>query len=287
MSPQARNDVYLPRVFAVSDKWLDPNVIRENPFNKRVTDVRRATQVNMAAMQAVDYLQNGDGRQTGAHPVAQHVSQQMQRVSGTYNTDSGFNHPQQSSYTQSGVFQRADVVVRELTEDEIDQKAFFDTGTDAYNLRYLLRTLQNELMRAQSFNRPVSIMVVSINNFKNLGLDYGALALDSIASTAATALMTTCRAVDMVGRFMEDRFIVVLPETDIESAAVIAEKVRATFENIAIPHQWHSIRFQANIGLASFPGNGNDVESFIALADYASDTVTAGGGNAVLLAPTM
>ncbi|MFX5328534.1 diguanylate cyclase, partial [Acinetobacter baumannii] len=56
----------------------------------------------------------------------------------------------------------------------------------------------------------------------------------------------------MVGRFMEDRFIVICPETDVNTAAGLAERVRLTFESIAIPHQWHTIRFQANIGLAHF-----------------------------------
>jgi diguanylate cyclase (GGDEF)-like protein len=296
----------------VNDKWVDASVIKENPFNKRVTDVRRATQVNMEAMKNVEYLRSGDGGQSGAQPVVQpqpqtNAQQAMsqsqiissQRTSGSFHTESGFasrNPPPHgqsgvfqspSSYSQSGVFQRADVVVRELTEDEIDQKAFYDTSTEAYNLRYTLRTLHNELMRAQTFNRSVTIMVVSINKFKDLGLDYGALALDSIASTVATTLLTTCRAVDMVGRFMEDRFIVVFPETDLRSASVLAEKVRVAVEAIAIPHQWHTIRMQANIGLVEFPTHGNDVESFIALADYASDSVAAKGGNGVLLAPNV
>ncbi len=298
----------------MNDKWLDASVIKENPFNKRVTDVRRATQVNMEAMAAVEYLRSGEGGHTGSHPAVpstphphQTSYQNVQRVSGTFNTESGFasRNPQSyghsgtfntesgfasrtpPSYSQSGVFQRADVVVRELTEDEIDQKAFYDTNTEAYNLRFVLRTLHGELQRAQTFQRPVSILVVAINDIKNLGLDYGALALDSIVATAATTLLTTCRAVDMVGRFMEDRFIVVLPETDLRAASAIAEQVRVAFEGIAIPHQWHTIRFHANIGLAEFPTHGHDVESFIALADYASDSVAARGGNAVLLAPNV
>jgi diguanylate cyclase (GGDEF)-like protein len=298
----------------VNDKWLDANVIKENPFNKRISDVRRATQMNMEAMAAVEYLRSGQGAHSGSNPVVQQHPQQNsqqnqqqsqyqtlhqntsmtnsqimspQRVSGTFNTESGFASRTPPSYSQSGVFQRADVVVRELSDDEIDQKAFYDTTSEAYNLRFTLRTLHSELMRAQSFNRSVSIMVVAIDRFKDLGLDYGALALDSMVSTAVTTLMTTCRAVDMVGRFMEDRFIVVLPETDLRSASVIAEKVRVAFEAIAIPHQWHTIRFHANIGLAEFPTHGTDVESFIALADYASDSVAAKGGNGVLLAPNV
>ena len=281
----------------------DPsNVIKENLFNKRVTDVRRQTQFNMDAMAAVEYLKRAgaeatstssnpvyDQRQTGGFSQRQTggfaTSQAPvdQRVTGT---NQGFVQPQ-GQYGQSGIFQRADVVVRELTDDEIDQKAFFDTSTQAYNLRYLLRHLHNELIRAQTFNRPVSIMVVAIDKYKDLGLDYGALALDSVASTAAQALMITCRTVDMVARFMEDRFIVVLPETDLQTATQIAERVRLTFEGISIPHQWHNIRFHANIGMAEFPGNGEDVESFIGLADFAADSVAQNGGNGILLAPKM
>jgi diguanylate cyclase (GGDEF)-like protein len=272
-----------------------------------VGDVRRQTQFNLDATAAVEYLKRGmdqsttgNQRVTGSTPVVFDQRQTHsgagfapvvdQRVTGGV-TSGGFLHPQsnyaQSQNTTNNPFQRHDIVVREMTDDEVDQRAFFDTLTKAYNLRFMLRCLHTELVRAQQFKRPTCIMVVSIHKFKEIGMDYGALALDSVICTSAEALMITCRAVDMVSRFMEDRFIVMMPETDLHTAAAMAEKVRQTFSSISIPHQWHNIRFSANIGLAEFPTHGQDVESFISLADFACDSVAEAGGNSILLAPTM
>ena len=298
-------------MLAVSDKWLDQSSIKENAFNKRVGDVRRQTQFNLDANAAVEYLKRGMdvGQTSGTHPVSgthqvpngfSHDQRQTggftgngdQRNTGNINTR-GFLQPTgtysqpNQAITGSQPFQRHDIVVREMSDDEVDQKAFFDTLTKAYNLRYMLRCLHTELVRSQQFQRPTCLMVVSIHKFRDLGMDYGALALDTVLCTAAEALMITCRTVDMVSRFMEDRFLVMMPETDLHTAAALAEKVRLTFEGISIPHQWHNIRFHANIGLAEFPTHGQDVESFISLADFACDSVAEAGGNSILLAPNI
>ncbi|HEY9758357.1 MAG TPA: GGDEF domain-containing protein [Oculatellaceae cyanobacterium] len=285
----------------MSDKWLDQNSIKGNAFDRRVGDVRRQTQFNLDANAAVEYLKRGmdTGLTSGAHHSVGSFSNDQKQTGGfspgidQRNTGSrGFLQPtgtysQPGQATSSQPFQRHDIVVRDMSEDEIDQKAFFDTLTKAYNLRYMLRCLHTELLRSQQFQRPTCLLVVAIHKFQMIGMDYGALALDAVLYTAAEALMICCRPVDMVARFMEDRFIVMLPETDLHTAAALAEKVRQTFEAVSIPHQWHTIRFQANIGLAEFPTHGQDVESFISLADFACDSVAEAGGNSILLAPSM
>jgi diguanylate cyclase (GGDEF)-like protein len=288
---------------AVSDKWLDQSSIKENAFNKRVGDVRRQTQFSLDANAAVEYLKRGvdTGLTSGSHAVPSGFSNDQRQTGGF--TSSGdqrstgsrgflqptgtYSQPGQVTTTSSQPFQRHDIVVRDMSDDEIDQRAFFDTLTKAYNLRYMLRCLHTELVRSQQFQRPTCLMVVAIHKFREIGMDYGALALDNVLSTAAEALMVTCRTVDMVSRFMEDRFLVMMPETDLHTAAALAEKVRQTFEGITIPHQWHNIRFHADIGLAEFPTHGQDVESFISLADFACDSVAEAGGNSILLAPSM
>jgi diguanylate cyclase (GGDEF)-like protein len=230
------------------DKWLDgKQVIKDNLFHRRVTNLRNQTAWNLNEKEALDLLKNPDVKKSIFAP----------------------SEP-----------------VRELADDEIDMRAFYDRGTPTYNFRYLIRNFRRELTRSYRYKRYVSILVVSIDNLERIGQEYGVLALDSAVAAAAEVLVNTCRSdVDMVGRYTEDKFIVLCPETPGRGAMVLAERIRKKFEGIAIQHQWHTIRVYASIGIAYFPGHGKDIESLIAQADLATEMVAERGGNGVSFAP--
>jgi diguanylate cyclase (GGDEF)-like protein len=267
----------------VNDKKYPAN---DSALGKRTSGVRQSAHFAMEAQAAVEFLRGDDQAITG-----------NERVTGSHflpgdPNNGGFVQPERSYHSSralpnSELLSYKSTAKRELSEEEIDQRAFYDSETKAYNLRFFLRNLSDELLRCRTFNHCASLLVVTINNFPNLGLDYGALASEAIVKAASEAVIDNCRVIDSVARFMEDRFIILCPETDVHDAAILAENIRLTFEQIAIPHQWHTIRFHANIGLAQFPGHGEDVESFVALADFAANSVEEIGGNAVLLAPDM
>ena len=176
--------------------------------------------------------------------------------------------------------------VREMTDDEVDVKAFYDHETATFNFRYLVRCMRRELTRAHRYKRPLSLVVLIIDNYKMISMEYGVLAIESAMQEAAEAIITSCRAdVDMVGRYGEDRYIVLLPETPGVGAGALAERVRKKFEDIVMRHQWHEIKLSASIGVAHFPGHGKDIESLIAQADVAAETAQERGGNRVCFAP--
>ena len=129
-------------------------------------------------------------------------------------------------------------------------------------------------------------MVVSIKDQESISTTYGALALESVLLTSAELLIDCCRPVDMVGRFMEDRFVVILPETDLRSAIPIAENIGLRFGRAMVQHQWHTINWQASIGLAQFPDHGYDAESLLALADIAADELNSQTGG-IVIAPKL
>jgi diguanylate cyclase (GGDEF)-like protein len=226
------------------DHWNDEKqVIKDNAFHRRVSNIRQQTSWNINEQEALDMLRN---------PAV-----------------------------QKSIFSPEDAV-RELSDDEIDMRAFYDRETPTYNFRYLIRTIRRELTRSIRYKRNVSLLVVLVDNFLKIGQEYGMLATDSVISAASEALINSCRSdVDMVARYGEERFLVLLPETPGKGASVLAERIRKRFEAISIPHHWNNIRVFSSIGIAHFPGHGNDMESLIAQADLAAEIVAERGGNAV------
>lgn len=176
--------------------------------------------------------------------------------------------------------------VREMTNDEIDVRAFFDESSPTFNFRYLVRSLHRELVRCQRYNRPLSLLVVTVDRLAAIGMEYGMLAVDNTIKTISEAIVMSCRAdVDMVGRYQEDRFMVLLPETPVSGAVVLAERLRKKCESLSITHQWHQIKLGISVGIAHSPAHGSDIESLIAQADVAADIAQERGGNSICCAP--
>jgi diguanylate cyclase len=233
-----------------NDPWKDEKkALNDNPFNRRVNFIRQQTRWNVNEQEALDMLRN---------PAV---------------------HKNMFSPTEP---------VRELTDDEIDLRAFYDKETPTYNFRYLIRTIRREMVRSVRYKRNVSVLVVVVDNFVKIGQEFGMLAVDSTIAAASEALITSCRSdVDMVGRYAEDRFLVLLPETPGKGASVLAERIRKRFETISIPYQWHTIKVFASIGIAHYPGHGKDMESLIAQSELAAEIVIEQGGNGVGFAPNL
>ena len=171
-----------------------------------------------------------------------------------------------------------------MTDDEIEQRATFDSQTPAFNLRYVVRMLRHELVRSQFFGRTVSILVVSIDNFDKIETEATAVVVEKALDAVAHAVIFSCRPIDMVARYMQSRFLVVCPETEEQQATEFAEKVRKTCEQIAVSHQWQTHRVSASIGIACSSAECSDLESLLAMADLGADMVGERGGNGVFVA---
>lgn len=173
-----------------------------------------------------------------------------------------------------------------LTEDEIERLAFFDVQTAAYNFRYAMRKLRRELDRCKRYKRPVSLCVISVDGLKRMWQEHDAAVADEATQAAASALIHMIRAdVDMVGRYGDCHFVLILPETSGHGASVLAERIRKKFETIEIKHQWYVLKIGTSIGISHFPGHGNSAEELIAYADLASEIAEQRGGNRFYFAP--
>jgi diguanylate cyclase (GGDEF)-like protein len=174
--------------------------------------------------------------------------------------------------------------IRELTDDEVDERAFYDSTSGVYNFRYMLRLLAAEHDRATIFERPYAVLVVSIDDYVKIAVDYGHLALDLVRCTVASQLYSNCNAATSVGSFSEGKFLVILPEATLpharELASFFIRKCR-----VDLQFQWSQIKVSVSAGIAC--GSPEiDIESLIAIADLGAEIANARGGSDHCFAPS-
>lgn len=173
-----------------------------------------------------------------------------------------------------------------LTHADVERIAFYDELAFVYNFRYLMRKLDREMRRSKRYNRPCSVLMVALQGLMRIGRDYSHKAQDDAIIWVGDLLIQSTRTdIDMIGRFGDDRFIVVCPETPGNGAAIVAERIRKKFEDNPIQYQWHKIVVEASVGIAYFPGHGTVAGELIAKADLAADLVMQRGGNGTAFCP--
>jgi len=173
-----------------------------------------------------------------------------------------------------------------LSHEDVERIAFYDDLAPVYNFKYLMRKLDREMRRSKRYNRPLSVLCVAFQGLMNIGRNYSSIAQDQAIFWTGEALLGNTRVdVDMVGRYGDERFLIVLPETPGSGAAIVAERVRKTFETNFIQYQWHKLYIQASVGIAYFPGHGTLAQELVAKSDLAADLVQARGGNGTAFCP--
>ena len=163
--------------------------------------------------------------------------------------------------------------------EETKQLATTDNLTGVWNRRYLDEYFQTELVRAQRFNRQVSILMIDIDDFKSFNDTYGHSSGDEIIRIVARAILNSCREIDMVGRYGGDEFAVILPEAGNSDAVSISERILATLEkNPFSTPNGTQLSITVSIGIASYPSDGKKAEQLFSLADAAMYRAKLAGG---------
>lgn len=166
--------------------------------------------------------------------------------------------------------------------EELEKLALLDSLTEMYNSRTFLKELKDELRRAKRYKRPVALMMVSIDGFKEIGRQYGALTSDAVLKVIANVLRGCIRDVDIGARYSADEFALVLPETNASGASVVGERIREKIGTQAITHNWHNLKVTASIGIASFPAHAREHDELLTRAVQALELAVSRGGDRAL-----
>lgn len=120
----------------------------------------------------------------------------------------------------------------ERANRELEKAAITDGLTQVFNHRYIVDRVEEEMERAKRYGHNMSVLLLDIDNFKNVNDTYGHQVGDEVLRSLAGCLKHIVRQSDSVGRYGGEEFMIILPETDLEQAKICGEKIRKAVEDM-------------------------------------------------------
>ncbi len=165
---------------------------------------------------------------------------------------------------------------QQVTEHSL--QAFNDTLTGIPNRHAYEERLHQEFARWKRYQQPLSIMVVDIDNFKQINDNFGHRAGDKALKIIASQLKKMTRETDLIARYGGDEFVLLLPETNSRGAMTIAEKLRDAVERCAFHFREKKVTITVSCGISEYL-NGDEPEDAFERADQALYKSKAKGRN--------
>ena len=167
--------------------------------------------------------------------------------------------------------QGATAVVHSRLNDQARERAITDGLTGLSDHRHFYEQLELELVRAERYDFPLSLLLLDIDHFKLYNDREGHRAGDQVLCRLGAILRAVARETDMVARYGGEEFAVILPHTGPEDALAFAERVRAGVGSEPFPHGEFqpSGNICVSVGVASWPDHARSVETLVEAADQA------------------
>ncbi len=157
-----------------------------------------------------------------------------------------------------------------------------DGLTKLYIYRHFYSLLETELKRAKRYNHVLSLLMMDIDNFKNINDTYGHLVGDRVLKEIAATIKSTVRNIDIPARYGGEEFTVILPETSGKDARIIAERLRQNISKIVVDvDEMTTIKPTISIGISEFPAYAQNEQELIDSADKALYKAKNDGKNCV------
>ena len=176
--------------------------------------------------------------------------------------------------------ERTKVLQEELTEQSrrLESLIFGDELTGLPNRRFLLTQLSALVSGARRHDRPLSAVMVDIDHFKVVNDTYGHAVGDAVLAAVASTLRERLREEDWVGRLGGEEFLALLPDEELEGAAVVAEGLRSAIEHIGVREGGDTLRVTVSVGWATLE-DSEGAEALLRRADEALYAAKAAGRN--------
>ena len=179
----------------------------------------------------------------------------------------------------------AKVIDKTLLFRQTKELSITDELTGLYNRRYFNERFEREVQRARRYNRPLTVLMIDIDYFKNFNDINGHLMGDEILKRVAHTLEYNIRKADILARYGGEEFVIILPEIDKAHALKVAEKLRITIEKKRFPKQEYqpNKNLTISLGVASFPEDSDEAKELVDFADRALYKAKADGRNRVMV----
>lgn len=164
-------------------------------------------------------------------------------------------------------------------QDLLEKWATTDPLTELMNRRHFFELADRELEQTRRSHRPLSFIMLDIDHFKKVNDDHGHLVGDAAIIQLADLLKQELRKVDFCGRYGGEEFVLCLPDTPLNGALELAERIRHQIEKIKIDDlKGHTLNISASLGIAENNKDPN-VEAILKRADQALYQAKAAGRN--------
>jgi diguanylate cyclase (GGDEF)-like protein len=159
-----------------------------------------------------------------------------------------------------------------------------DSLTGLHNRRSLMLRLSDEVERSRSHGHPFALLMIDVDHFKRYNDAHGHLAGDLVLRTVADVLKSELRADDLAARYGGEEFVVLLPRTDLDRAAHVAERLRRHAEEATRVAGDETATVTLSVGLSLFPNHASGPEALLREADAALYEAKRSGRNRVVAA---
>lgn len=185
-----------------------------------------------------------------------------------------------------------DTVLRFSYNDELEEEyharlfsfAATDSLTGLYNRRYIINELENQVRIARRNERALSLVILDIDNFKRINDTFGHLAGDDYLKRFSFVLTRCLREQDICGRVGGEEFLIILPETPLEGAFQLAERVRTQVSQTEVSHQNGIIKTTVCGGVSQYGQDAVESRPLFDAADRALKKAKTTGKNRVIRA---
>ncbi len=161
--------------------------------------------------------------------------------------------------------------------------ATIDGLTGVFNRRHLFILAEQEFNRVRRYGSAFSVFILDVDHFKQINDNYGHNIGDETLKSLAITTQNLLRKVDLFGRFGGEEFVGFLPETDIEQALKVAERIRQTIANLHLEFDSKILPITVSIGLATYVSTDPTIDEMLKRADLALYEAKRGGRNQVVV----
>jgi diguanylate cyclase (GGDEF)-like protein len=164
---------------------------------------------------------------------------------------------------------------------EVQLASITDGLSELFNRRHVMIMAEREFQRSRRFVRSLSAVMLDIDHFKAVNDTYGHAAGDQVIAEVAQRLRTGIRNIDVGGRYGGEEFVLVLPETGLVGAGLLAERLRRAVAGAPVATVGGALAITVSAGVATSQPDVPDIATLISNADAALYSAKRAGRNRV------
>lgn len=177
-----------------------------------------------------------------------------------------------------------DITEHKRLEEDLRQLTRLDPLTQLFNRRYFFTRADQEYQRFRRYHHPMALCMIDIDHFKQVNDQYGHLIGDTVLCAVAQTLHDNLRQVDILARYGGEEFVILLPETDLQTARASAERLRSAVAERRMETASGPISVTLSLGVVAIAnGISMTLEQLLALADQMLYRAKQLGRNRVVL----